>query len=88
MLESIVALSIGIGVFAATIGAVNSGSRLTKKAFTSIDISSTKKNLYASIDCGKTFQGLSAITKSTWTPSSRNPMLPLLSVISEADGVC
>lgn len=59
MLESIVALSIGIGVFAATIGAVNSGSRLTKKAFTSIDISSTKKNLYASIDCGKTFQGLS-----------------------------
>ncbi|MEI8025914.1 MAG: type II secretion system protein [Pseudomonadota bacterium] len=58
VLETLVALSIGLIAFLAFTGVLTSANKLTKKSLSTVDISSLKRTIYATVNCDKTFSGL------------------------------
>ena len=58
ILEILVALSIGLSAFVGFTGVITSANRLTKKSLSTVDISSLKRNIYATVSCENTFKGL------------------------------
>jgi hypothetical protein len=58
MLENIVGAAVGLAVVGAASVAITKSNRLSKKAFSTLDISNAKQNLYSAIDCGMTLANL------------------------------